>query len=160
PRPDEVTIAIATLLNGQEPLVVDGRKVDVRALRQLYEPWGYRPMWGGTGSTSGRGQEVAAALSHASAHGLDPAYYHRDVVVRHAGAQQPDDRAAPDVLASDGLMRLIAHLRLGAVPGRSLGGEVALEPRPLDVQELAREAAASSDLAAFLDGLAPQTPTY
>src|SRR5262249_58447061 len=43
PGPDGVTVAIATLLNGPEVLVVDGQRLDARALRQLYEPPGYPP---------------------------------------------------------------------------------------------------------------------
>src|SRR5262245_51560332 len=43
PGPDGVTVAIATLLNGPDVLVVDGQRLAVRALRQVYEPRGYRP---------------------------------------------------------------------------------------------------------------------
>ena len=160
PGPDGVTVAIATLLTGPEPLVVDGERLAVRMLRQLYEPRGYRPVWmGGEGRVS-RGAEVAAALAHASAHGLDPATYYQKAVARRATATKPGERGALDVLASAGVLRLVEHLELGAVRPETVGGDIAIEPRPVDAQALVLEAAAAPDVSAFLDGLAPQTATY
>ena len=160
PGPDGVTVAIATLLNGPEVLVVDGQRLDARALRQLYEPRGYRPVWAGGEDASERASEIADALAHASAHGLEPATYHQQAIARRASDPKPAGRASLDVLASDGLIRLIEHLRTGAVRPESLGGDIAVESRPVDAQALVLEAAAATDLSAFLDGLAPQTETY
>jgi murein L,D-transpeptidase YcbB/YkuD len=160
PEPDPVTVAIAEVLNGREPLVVDGRRLDVRALRQLYEPRGYRPVWNGSDERTGRGTEVADALVDARTHGLDPAPYHQQAIARRAAGTRPEDRAAFDVLASDALMRLVSHLRLGAVRPGTVDKDAAVDPRPVDQQALVLDAAAAPDLAAFLDGLAPQTPTY
>ncbi|HKA28677.1 MAG TPA: L,D-transpeptidase family protein [Candidatus Binatia bacterium] len=155
-----MTVAIATLLNGPEVLVVDGQRLDARALRQLYEPRGYRPVWAGGEDASERASEIADALAHASAHGLEPATYHQQAIARRASDPKPAGRASLDVLASDGLIRLIEHLRTGAVRPESLGGDIAVESRPVDAQALVLEAAAATDLSAFLDGLAPQTETY
>jgi murein L,D-transpeptidase YcbB/YkuD len=160
PEPDPTTVAIATLLTGQEPLVVDGQRLDVRALRQVYEPRGYRPVWSGGQNASSRGREIAAALTHAEAHGLDPATYHQPVVARHATDARPAERAALDVLASDGMLRLVVHLRNGAVRPETISGDVSIDPRPVDAQALVLDAAAATDLSAFLDGLAPQSESY
>jgi murein L,D-transpeptidase YcbB/YkuD len=70
------------------------------------------------------------------------------------------DRVALDVLSSDGVMRLVVHLRLGAVPGKAVSDEVSIEGRPVDPQGLAEAAAAAPDLSAFLDGVAPTSPGY
>jgi murein L,D-transpeptidase YcbB/YkuD len=160
PGPDGVTVAIAALLNGPEPLVVDGQRLDVRALRQLYEPRGYRSVWSAGERGTSRGPEIAAALAHASAHGLDPVTYHQPVVARHAADTRPAERAALDVLASDGVLRLIEHLRIGAVKPESISGDVSIDPHPVDSQALLLDAAAATDLSAFLDGVAPQSETY
>jgi len=160
PGPDGVTVAIATLLNGPDVLVVDGQRLDARALHQLYEPRGYRPVWAGGEDASERASEIADALAHASAHGLEPATYHQQAIARRASDPKPAGRASLDVLASDGLIRLIEHLRTGAVRPESLGGDIAVETRPVDTQALVLEAAAATDLSAFLEGLAPQTETY
>ena len=157
---DEVTVAIATLLNGPDRLVVDGQRLDSHALRQVYEPRGYRPVWAGGGDASARASQIADALAHASAHGLDPATYHQQAVARRAADARPAGRAALDVLASDGLIRLIEHLRIGAVRPDSIGGDIAIEPRPVDAQALLLDAASAADLSTFLDGLAPQSETY
>ena len=159
-EPDPTTVAIATLLTGQEPLVVDGQRLAVRALRQVYEPRGYRPVWSGGQNASSRGPEIAAALAHAEAHGLDPATYHQPVVARHATDARPAERAALDVLASDGMLRLVEHLRNGAVRPETISGDVSIDPRPVDAQGLMLDAAAATDLSAFLDGLAPQSESY
>jgi L,D-transpeptidase YcbB len=160
PGPDGVTVAIATLLNGPDVLVVDGQRLDARALRQVYEPRGYRPVWAGGEDASERASEIADALAHASAHGLEPATYHQQAIARRASDPKPAGRASLDVLASDGLIRLIEHLRTGAVRPASLGRDIAVESRPVDAQALVLEAAAATDLSAFLDGIAPQTETY
>src|SRR5262245_32302638 len=158
--PDATTAAIASLLSGPEPLTVDGQRLDVRALRQLYEPRGYRPVWSEDGGRVGRGTDIAAALAHAAAHGLDPVTYHAPAVARRAATDHSGDRAALDLLASDGTMRLVAHLRAGAIPPATIDGETAIDRRPVDAQALTLAAAEASDIPAFLDGVAPQTPAY
>jgi len=160
PGPDGVTVAIATLLTGPDVVVVDGQRLNVRALRQVYEPRGYRPVWMGREDASARAAEIADALAHASAHGLDPATYHQQAVARRAADAKPGGRAALDVLASDGVIRLVGHLRIGAVRPDSVSGDIAVETRPVDAQALLLDAAAAPDLSAFLDELAPQTETY
>jgi L,D-transpeptidase YcbB len=160
PGPDAVTRAIAELLNGREPLVVDGRRLDVRALRQVYEPRGYRAVWAAGADQATRGKAVADALGHVKAHGLDPTTYHGHAIARRAAGARPEDRAAVDVLASDGIMRLAAHLRLGVIRPGSVDKDAAVDPRPVDQQAIVLDAAAAPDLPGFLDGLAPQTPTY
>lgn len=160
PAPDPVTVAIAELLNGREPLVVDGRRLDVRALRQVYEPRGYRAVWVDGADAAARSAQVAAALAHVRAHGLDAAAYHDKAIARRAAGTRPEDRAAFDVLTSDGFMRLGSNLRLGAIQPEAVDKDAAVDPRPVDEQAIVLEAAAASDLAGFIDGLAPQTPTY
>jgi murein L,D-transpeptidase YcbB/YkuD len=58
------------------------------------------------------------------------------------------------------MMRLASHLKLGAVTPEAVDKDAALEPRPFDPQAAVLEAAAASDVTAYVDGLAPQTPTY
>jgi L,D-transpeptidase YcbB len=158
--PDPVTVGIATLLNGTDTLLVDGERLDVRMLRGLYEPRGYHPLWTGRGDAAKRGKEVAAAIDRAAAHGLNPATYHRQAIGKRMAATTPADRAALDVLASDGLMHLFVHLRVGAIPARAVGGDIAFEARPVDPQGLAEQSAAAPDLSAFVDGVAPSSPAY
>jgi len=158
--PDPVTVGIATLLNGSETLLVDGERLDVRMLRGLYEPRGYRPLWARSGDAATRGKEVAAAVDRAAAHGLNPAAYHRQAIGKRMAATTTADRAALDVLASDGLMHLFVHLRVGAIPARAVGDDIAFEARPVDPQGLAEQSAAAPDLSAFVDGVAPSSPAY
>src|SRR5262245_59533967 len=160
PAPNPVTVAIAELLNGREPLVVDGRRLDARGLRQVYEPRGYRAVWLDGGNVAARGTQVADALGHATAHGLDPAAYHDKAIARRAAGTRADDRAAFDVLTSDAFMRLGTHLRVGAIPPASVDKDVAIDARPVDPQPMGSAAAAPADLPGCLAGIAPQTPTY
>jgi murein L,D-transpeptidase YcbB/YkuD len=160
PAPDPVTVAIAELLTGREPLVVEGQRLDVRALRQLYEPRGYRPVWVAASDGAERSADVSAALARTAAHGLDPAAYHERALARRAAGRRPEDRAAFEMLASDGLMRLASHLRVGAVGPGAVDKDAAVAARPVDQQALVLECAAASDVPACFDGLAPQTETY
>src|SRR4029450_5077005 len=85
---------------------------------RVEEPGGYRAVWAAGADQATRGKAVADALGHVKAHGLDPTTYHGHAIARRAAGARPEARAAVDVLASDGIMRLAAHLRLGVIrPG-------------------------------------------
>lgn len=159
PHQEPVGAAIAALLTGSESVVVDGRRLDGPALRQLYEQRGYQPLWLARGSSPGA-EQVAAAIRRVAAHGLDPDAYHDRAVQRRASGKGPEDRAAFELLASDAMMRLGAHLRQGAVRPELVEKDTALLPRAVDVQAIAVEAAGASDLVAYVDGLAPQSAVY
>jgi murein L,D-transpeptidase YcbB/YkuD len=81
-------------------------------------------------------------------------------VQRRASGTSPGDRATFDLLASDAMMRLGTHLRQGAVRPELVEKDAALVPRPIDALGIALEAATAPDLAAYLDGLAPQSAVY
>jgi len=154
-----VAAAIAALLAAGDRVVVDGRTPDTAALRQVYEARGYQPLWL-TDTAPGRRDDVLAAVGVASAHGLDPAAYHERALRRRAAGKAPSDRAAFDVLATDAVMRLGAHLQQGAVRPEQLEQDAAVTPRVVDPHATLAKAAAAPDLSAYLDGLAPDTPTY
>ena len=157
--PEPVTAGIAALLTAGDYVVVDGRMLDGTALRALYEPRGYEPLWV-AGTSPERSKGVLAAIESAKAHGLDPAVYHQSALKRRSAGSGPGDRAAFDVLATDAVMLLGTHLREGAVRPERVEKDAFLELRPVDLQAIASQAAAAPDLPAYLDGLAPATPTY
>ncbi len=156
---EPVGAAIAALLSQSDVVVVDGRRLDTIALRRLYEPRGYQPLWS-VRDASPDAHRVIAAIDRAAAHGLSPDTYHARAVQRRAGATSPGDRAAFDVLTSDAIMRLGAHLRQGAVRPEVVEKDTSLVPRPIDVQAIALEASTAPNLVAYVDGLAPQSAVY
>jgi murein L,D-transpeptidase YcbB/YkuD len=156
---EPVTAHIAALLTAGDRVVVDGRTLDGAALRPVYEARGYEPLWAAA-SSPGRAKEVLAAVDRARAHGLDPAAYHQRALQRRSAGTGLADRAAFDVLATDAVIRLGTHLRQGAVRPERVEKDASLAPRPVDPQTIAGDAAAAVDLPGYLDGLAPQTPTY
>jgi murein L,D-transpeptidase YcbB/YkuD len=153
-----VAAGIAALLTSGDIVAVEGRMLDGPALRALYEPREFQPLW--TDGALERSKDVLAAVESARTHGLDPATYHQAALKRRSAGTGSGDRATFDVLASDAVMLLGTHLRQGAVRPERVEKDASVAPQPVDPQAIAIQAAAATDLAAYLDGLAPATLAY
>lgn len=121
-------------------------------LRALYDGRDYAPLW-----TGGRADEAQAALASAAQHGLSADNYHRAAIAAAGGAASPADRAAVDVLISDGLLLLGSHVRSGRIESGSVTPRTQL--LAVDADLPARLAAAPS-AAAFLDDLVSPLAGY
>lgn len=123
--------AIAALLDGNGVRLRDGHLLDRLALRAVYAPRGYAPIW-----TAARRAEWSAALAAAAANGLDPADYavsDRDPVERELlltqaflayGAALAEGRVDPQDFESDWLMP-VPRFDAAKTLARALAGSVA-----------------------------------
>ena len=147
------------LLTAGDDVVVDGRMLDGTALRALYEPRGYEPLW----SQGRRRSDRRVCLPRSSRQ-------RRTAWTRQRTTRAPSSGGAPDPGPVIGprstcwpampSVLLGTHLRQGAVRPERVEKDAFLALRPVDLQAIASQAAAAPDLPAYLDGLAPATPTY
>lgn len=145
-------------------VTIAGRKLlSATALPAIYESRGFSLLWMSEANESALLGEIAAA----SGDGLNPADYHFDAV-RAALArrrQQPDDAAAAataDLLLTDALVRLAAHLYFGKfdrVTGQARW-DLAETIRGESGAMLAVRIAAGNALALQLGELRPVQPMY
>lgn len=122
------------------------------ALRALYAPRDYRPLWSDDRVESARG-----VLAGADAHGLLPADYHLSAIDALCADRTAAGRVGCELLLSDGLLLLGSHLRSGKVESGGLRPRRQL--RLADADLPARLAAAQGP-ADFVAGLTSSLAGY
>lgn len=131
-------------------------------LPPLYAGAGFRLLWAGEADAEALLGEIAASEGD----GLTPADYHFDVIIstlerRRSGPDDVDAAVDADLLLTDALVRLVAHLRLGKL--RSDGvPRWDLPPRIDDQEAVAfiRQILAGGGLPVRLADLRPAQPIY
>jgi L,D-transpeptidase YcbB len=143
---------------------IAGRKLlSVHALPEIYEARGFHRLWNDPANEEALLGEIAAA----SGDGLDPGDYHFEVLrtVLERRTQQPENAAAAataDLLLTDAMLRLVAHLRFGKLDPATgqarwdLPGDIRGEPGTMVVARIATGTA----LALQLGELRPVQPLY
>ena len=145
-------------------VTVAGRKLrSARTLPEIYEARGFTLLWRDPAGEEALLGEIAAI----SGEGLDPADYHFDALraALDRRRQQPASAAAAataDLLLTDALLRVAAHLHYGKIdpatgePRWDLVGSVRGEP----AATLAARIAASGAVGLLLGELRPVQPMY
>jgi len=167
--PDAALVA-ETLRRAVEQLHVTGQVIvagqrlrSASVLPELYQQRGFTRLWNARANEEAMLGEIAAV----SGDGLDPADYHFDALrlLLRQRAEAPDDAAlaaAADLLLSDALARLVAHLARGKLdpgtdtPRWDLEGTVRGEP----VARMLARIATGSAVAVQLGELRPVQPIY
>lgn len=167
--PDTAQVA-ETLRRSVEQLHVTGQVIvagqrlrSVRVLPELYQQRGFTLLW----STRANEEAMLGEIAAVSGDGLDPADYHFEALreLLRQRSEAPDDAAlaaATDMLLSDALARLVAHLARGkldprtGVPRWDLDGEVRGEPAAV----LLTRIATGNAVAVQLGELRPVQPIY
>lgn len=129
-------------------------------LRAFYEPRAFAPAWSG-GAAAERDADVALdILKRADEQGLDAGEYRLREALLRRRAPAPQDRAAFDLLLSDGLLRYIADIRDGRPQLRALDRDVGLAPKTFDAPAALEDALRAGRLAEFLAALPPPGQAY
>jgi murein L,D-transpeptidase YcbB/YkuD len=167
--PDAALVA-ETLRRSIEQLHVTGQVIvagqrlrSARVLPELYQQRGFALLWSARANEEAMLGEIAAV----SGDGLDPADYHFEALraLLRQRSEAPDDAAlasAADLLLSDALARLVAHLARGKLDPRTgaprwdLEGEVRGEPAAMVLARIAT----SNAVAVQLSELRPVQPIY
>jgi murein L,D-transpeptidase YcbB/YkuD len=120
-----------------------------------YAERAYAPFW----IEDGRAAILIAALRQADTHALPPARYAADALA----APTPGDdagRARHEAALATAFLRYARDVNSGALEPRRIARDIKVSPERPNPAALLRAAALATDLAAFLDSLAPQTADY
>lgn len=166
----DAALVTETLRRSVEQLHVTGQVIvagqrlrSAAVLPELYQQRGFTLLW----TTRANEEAMLGEIAAVSGDGLDPADYHFDAVreLLRQRSEAPDDAAlaaAADLLLSDALARLVAHLARGKLdpgtgaPRWDLDGSVRGEPAPVVLTRIAT----GNAVAVQLGELRPVQPIY
>src|SRR5947208_2474305 len=130
-----------------------GESLHGALLRRFYASHNYEPVWN---TWQAQANALLRAVQRAGEHGLDPDLFHA-AVLRDPAALPPIDR---DLLLSDAFLAYADALARGVLPVEQRMDDEDLKPEPVDVAVTLDSAIASSDPAAAIEALAPNSPEY
>ena len=161
-RADDIAPLIAQSLSDPAPLTVDGTKLDVAALRALYDTRSSAPLWVTAPDANARIDAIVEFLRHVDRDGLEPQAYRITLIEARRGATDPLKRAELDMLLSEAVMRYGVHVRTGArrprVPIPDIEPMV-VDPDPVPIA-LGLASAPPIEITSRMQRLAPQTADY
>jgi L,D-transpeptidase YcbB len=134
-------------------LAIAGEHLHVGLLRRFYAAHGYEPVWN---TREAQAKALLQTVLRAGEHGLDPELFHA-TALRDPAALPPIDR---DLLLSDAFLAYADALARGVLPVEQRMDDEDLKPEPVDVAVTLDSAIASSDPAAAIEALAPNSPEY
>ena len=161
-RADDIAPLIAQSLSDPAPLTVDGTKLDVAALRALYDTRSSAPLWVTAPDANARIDAIVEFLRQVDRDGLEPRAYRITLIEARRGATDPLKRAELDMLLSEAVMRYGVHVRTGArrprVPIPDIEPMV-VDPDPVPIA-LGLASAPPIEITSRMQRLAPQTADY
>lgn len=158
----ELSPVIAQTLLDPVPLVVDGNRLDVAALRSLYDTRSSAPLWVDAPDADARIAAVLEALRGIDREGLEPKAYRLAAIEARRGATDPLARAELDLLLSEAVMRYGVHVRTGARRPKVTIPEIAplvVDPDPVPIA-LEIAAAEPDEVGERMAALAPTGERY
>lgn len=129
------------------------------AIRRFYEARAFQPLWVTPGGVTPRAVELSETFAEASRDGLDPARY---AVPMAADLHTDDDDqlANLELDLTRSLIRYAKDLATGRVSPRRQVPKHYIYPEDLDPVQVLEDAAAATDLTAYLRSLAPPFAAY
>ena len=159
---NDLAPVIAQSLSDPAPLTVGQTRLDVAALRALYDTRASAPLWVSAPDANARIDAVVAFLRQVERDGLEPRAYRVALIEERRGATDPLQRAELDMLLSEAVMRYGVHVRTGARRPRVAIPEIepmVVDPDPVPIA-LDLAAAPPIEIPSRMQRLAPQTAGY
>lgn len=129
------------------------------AIRKFYEGRSWQPAW--TAGDGAKARQILTALDGATAHGLEPRDYDAgDIAGRLAAATTDTEKADVDILLSRAIIRYGGDLAAGRITPRAINRELDINPQRPDGTYLLQNADAATDVAAYIERLAPTGKRY
>ncbi len=146
--------ALQSLLAGQDDVLkIDGELLDADALRQLYRPHHWQPLWGD------QADSLMEILGAADQEGLQPSRFHlRAIAHRRVDGADAKTRAEAELLLTDGVLRYASAMRGQRVDPRTIEDDWFLVPAPFDARPFVT--AHEKDIVPALQSLQPPYAGY
>lgn len=131
------------------------------AVVDFYARRGYAPLWLNEAGLNEHARLTIAAFADANAHALNPDNYGPlDLVKRAENAASLEDWVSLERDVTKQFLRYAIHLSSGRVQPNKINKALNIFPYRPDPNELLSNVVKTSDFSAFLEGLAPNTPSY
>lgn len=156
----EVSLRLEERIAGELGRTVGSQPPDLLAIQRFYADRGFAPLWVGETDAGTKARDALRLLTDAAADGLNPADYGVPAIAARAGATAPRELADLEFLLSRAMIAFGGDLSAGRVHPAKVDSELNLAPKRLDPAALLSGAGATPDPAAYVAGLAPDTPEY
>lgn len=150
---DPVSQAIQHRLSATpEEMVIDRELLDGSALRSLYQPRQWHPIWGD------QADALMTVLGAADVEGLPPERFHVKAINAKRAQKNPVAQAEADMLMTDGVLRYASAMRGQRVDPREIEDDWLLAPAPFDATPYVRDHI--KDIVPALQALEPHYAGY
>jgi len=135
-----------------DDLGIDRELLDGGALRSLYQPRQWRPIW------SDQADQLMAVLSASDLEGLPPERFHVKAITAKRAQKTPAAQAEADMLMTDGVLRYASAMRGQRVDPRDIEDDWLLVPASFDATPYVRDHI--KDIVPALQALQPPYAGY
>lgn len=153
---------LRAFLDAPAGIRIEGRRLEVDALRRLYQPRRFAPIWSGDEAAATRAALLLRALGAAPAHGLDPGRYRLQAIRARPVDRWPDDPAAVEreVLLTRAFLDYAGDVASGRVPPDRVEPDWVIAPPHFDAAAALARALRDEDFPALLAALPPPAAGY
>lgn len=153
PPADPVAVEIQHRLGGGgSDFAIDRELLDGEALRSLYQPRQWRPLW------ADQAEALYGLLSSADLEGLPTERFHVKAIAAKRASKDPAQQAEADMLMTDGALRYASAMRGQRVDPRDIEDDWLLVPPPFDARPYVRDHV--KDIVPALQSLQPPYAGY
>lgn len=136
-------------------VTIAGERLHEQLLRRFYAAHQWQPVWDGHADAAAT--LLAAVVSGAGQHGLDPPMFHSRLLTGSSARLSPIER---ELLLSDAVLAYADALARGAMPVEERRDDEDLQPAPVDIVATVDAAVSSPDAAERIQALAPTSSDY
>lgn len=160
---DSDFLSAAINLRLEDRLIRVTRATDKQRLTEIkkfYAANSYQPIWTNLSGAMPKAHALVAALQGATRHGLLPSDYDKVQLSRRLGALGTIEIAALEIDLSQSFIEMAQDLATGRIDPERAIRRTYLDPKAPLIAELLSRAAATSDVAAYLNSMAPRIEQY
>lgn len=129
-------------------------------IKKFYAANNYQPIWTNLSGAMPKARALVAALQAATRHGLLPSDYDKAQLSRRLGALGMVEIAALEIDLSHSFIEMAQDLATGRIDPERAIRRTYLDPKAPLITELLSHAAATTDIAAYLNSMAPRIKQY
>ena len=159
-RAGELESKIEERISAELGRTVGAQSPELVSIQLFYAGRGFAPVWVEAAGPGSRATAASTLVAEAYRDGLDPDEYGLPAIKTGLDARTPAQLANLEFLLSRALVRLGGDIGTGRVQPGKVDPELHLAPKRLEPLLVLSNAAAASDLDAYLRSLAPATPEY
>ena len=152
--------SIQDILETEGEIIVEGIKLDKKAVKKWYERREYLPAWISDNFIYQHSYYFLEAMEYSYHEGLNPSDYPVNLIRKRIFSEQPLSHVNTELLITDSILRYIYDLKSGRKRGQNVDFNLFTEIRAIDPTTLLDEALQAKSLAEYVTALVPQNQEY